>query len=506
MTPRPSGLRIAIGGIFQETSQFLTTRTDLDLWQNTYIHKGNDLLQLAGTDCESAGMLATCEQEGAQPLPLVAARCVSGGPSTDRCYQTLKEFLLSPLRGSAPVDGVLISLHGSMTTVSQDDPEGDLLEAVRQIVGPQVPVVATLDMHAHVTRRMIQQATGLVAFTHYPHDDSFTTGERSADLLFRILRDQVKPVTALAKVPMLTSGINGMTYGDAPMAHLTRRARQMEKDPGVLSVSVFQVHPYNDLPRLGSGGLVITDNDLELARHQATLLAEEFWTRRHQFECEMMTVAEAVDRGRRIPGGPVLMIDTADCTGGGAAGDSVALLKDLLQIGVDEPTLLTVVDPEAARICFQTGVGKPVQLKLGHKLDPRWGQSIEVQGDVGRLLDGTFVYTGGLYGGTPASMGPSAVLRIGAFQVLVMSRPTYDWKNEQFEAAGLDVRQAKFIGVKNPMNFNFAYEGISKGALVVDTPSPTPASVRHLPYRRMQRPFFPLDPEVPGLQPSVLVG
>lgn len=103
-------------------------------------------------------------------------------------------------------------------------------------------------------------------------------------------------------------------------------------------------------------------------------------------------------------------------------------------------------------------------------------------------------------------MGPSAVLRTGAFQVLVMSKPTYDWKTEQCGAAGLNVRQAKFIGVKNPLNFNFAYAGIPKGALVVDTPGPTPASVRRLPYRRMKRPFFPLDREIPGLRPTVLSG
>ena len=505
MTPRSSGLRIAIGGIFQETSQFLTTRTDLDLWENTYIHHGDDLLQLAGTDCENAGMLSVCEAEGARAVPLLAARCVSGGPSTDGCYRTLKQALLSPLREAAPVDGVLLALHGSMTTVSEDDPEGDLLEAVRQIVGPGVPVVATLDMHAHVTRRMVRQASGLVAFTHYPHDDGFTTGERAARLLFRLLRGPERPVSALAKVPMLTSGIHGMTFGDAPMARLTRRARELEKDPGILSVSVFQVHPYNDLPGLGSGGLVISDNDPELARRLARSLAEEFWSNRHRCECGMMTVAEAVERGRGISGGPVLLVDTADCTGGGAAGDSVALLKELIRIGVREPTLLTVVDPEAASACLEAGVGRRVRLPLGYNLDPRWGRPLQVEGEVGRLLDGAFVYSGGIYGGTRASMGPSAVLRIGAFQVLVTSRPTYEWKTEQFEAAGLDPGQAKFIGVKNPMNFNVAYAGMSKGALVVDTPGPTPASVRHLPYRRMKRPFFPLDPEIPGLQPTVFL-
>jgi microcystin degradation protein MlrC len=393
-----------------------------------------------------------------------------------------------------------------MTTVSEDDPEGDLLAAVRQIIGPRIPVVATLDMHAHVTRQMVRESSALVAFTHYPHDDSFSTGERAAALLFRVLRYPVKPVMALAKVPVLVGGVNGMTFGDAPMAHLTRRARQFEEQPGVLSASVFQVHAYNDLPMLGSGGLVITDNGLDQARQLAGELAQEFWTRRYEFECELMAVGEAIDRGRRIRGGPVLLIDTADCTGGGAAGDSIALLREMLKIGVSESTLLSVVDPEAAQTCFREGPGKAVRLELGHKLDSRWGEPLEARGVVDRLLEGTFVYTGGIYGGTQASMGPSAVLRIGAFQVLVMSKPTYEWRNEQFEAASLDVREAKFIGVKNPMNFNFAYEGISKGALVVDTPGPTPASVRHLPYRRMKRPFFPLDREIPGLQPDLFLG
>ena len=272
-------------------------------------------------------MLAVCEAEGARAVPLVAARCVSGGPSTDDCYRTLRQSLLSPLRKAARVDGVLLALHGSMTTVSEDDPEGDLLQAVRKIVGHKVPVVATLDMHAHVTRRMVRQATGLVAFTRYPHDDAFTTGERAAQLLFRLLRGRERPVAALAKVPVLTSGIHGMTFGKAPMAHLTRRAREMEQDPEILSVSVFGVHPYNDLPGLGSGGLVISDNDPRLARRLALTLAEEYWDNR----------------------------------------------------------------------------------------------------------------------------------------------------------------------------------GISKGALVVDTPGPTPASVRHLPYRRMKRPWFPLDSDIPGLQPTVFL-
>jgi len=143
--------------------------------------------------------------------------------------------------------------------------------------------------------------------------------------------------------------------------------------------------------------------------------------------------------------------------------------------------------------------------ELGYQVDPSWGQPLKVTGRIRHVLDGDFIFTGGAYGGTTAHMGLSAVLAIGPIEVLVMSRPTYDWDDEQFRAAGLDVRSAKFIGAKNPMNFNFAYRDIAKAFLVVDTPGPTPATMLSLPYKRMQRPFFPLDDDIPGIKPTVFV-
>jgi len=497
-------MRIAIGSIFHETSHFLTTCTELDQWRHTYVHEGDELFELAGTDCEVAGMLAACQSEGAEIVPLVAARSVPGAPNSEACYAYLRRALMAPLGAALPVDGVLLALHGSMTVVGQHDPEGDLLGAVRQLVGPDMPVVSSLDIHAHITAPMVDAATALVTFAHYPHDDTYDTGARAAHLLFAALRGQTRPAMAAAKVPMLCGGVCGMTFGDAPLAHLTRRARQLEADPAILSVSVFQVHAQNDLPDMGSGGLVVTDDDPDLARATAVELAQELWQRRHQLEPELVSVATAVERARQLPAGPVLLVDTADCAGGGAAGDSVAVLRQLLDLGVSEPTLLMVVDPEAAEQCHRAGADQPVSLLLGHKLDPSWGESLHVSGTVSRLLDGSFTYTGGAFSGARASMGPSAVLAIGSIRVLIMSTSTYDWADEQFQAAGLDVRQARFVGVKNPMNFNFAYGDVSRGAFILNTPGPTPATVRHLPYRRMQRPFFPLDDDIPGLQPVVL--
>jgi microcystin degradation protein MlrC len=496
--------RVAIGSIFAESSHFLTTRIDRFYFENTYIYERNDLFKLAGTDCEIAGALTICERENATVVPLVAARSVSGGPATDDCYAELKQLLLTPLQQALPVDGVILPLHGAMTTLSDDDPEGDLIHAVRQIVGKSVPIIVTLDLHAHVTQKMVEFSDAIIGFTHYPHDDTFTTGERSANLMFKILRGEAHPVMAMAKVPVICSGINGMTFGDAPMAHLTRRARELENDPSILSVSIFHVQPSIDIPGMGSGGLVIADGDLERAESEACKLAEEYWARRQDFEPEIIPVAEAVQRGREIDGGPVLLVDTADCVGGGAAGDSVALLQKLLELEVTEPTFLMVIDPEAALRCAEAGIGQKILLELGYKIDPSWGESIQVEGRVRHLLDGKFRYRGGIYGGTIGDMGLCAVFQVGAMQILMMSRPTYDWLDEQFRAAGLDARDAKFIGVKNPMNYNFAYRDLAKAAFVVDTPGPTPPTLRHMPFKRLARPFFPVDKDIPGLEPTIL--
>jgi microcystin degradation protein MlrC len=298
---------------------------------------------------------------------------------------------------------------------------------------------------------------------------------------------------ALAKVPMLVSGCEGQTFGDAPMAQLTRRARSLEMEPGILSVSCFHVHPYLDVAGLGSGAIVVTNGDARLASETARGLAEAFWTRRWDFMPEVLTVSAAVERGRAIGGGPILLVDTADCAGGGAAGDSSALLRELIALGVTEQCYVMVVDPEAAAACIAAGVGDDVALTLGHRLDPAWGEPLPVRGRVGAVSEGQFRYDGGAFGGTLALMGPSVVLEIGPIRALVMSRPTYDWADEQYRSVGLDARSAKFVGVKNPMNYRFAYRDVAKAAFVVDTPGPTPAHVLHLGYRYITRPVFPFD-------------
>ena len=494
-----TGPRVAVGGILTECNDFGGQPIDVAAFERFELRYGDDVLGVTGG--VMGGMLEVLAEREARPVPLLFASTSPGGPLTDECYDTLRRDLLAALEAVVPVDAVLLALHGAAVSETVDDIEGDLLAAARALVGPGVPIVATLDLHAHVTEAMVTNADGLVAWETYPHRDSYTTGRRGAALLVDAAVGAVRPTMVMAKVPVLTGAVKGSTEGDGPFADMMRKAKALETRPDVLSTSMFLVHPFIDRPGMGSGGLVITDGDTATARDAAVALAEEYWQRRHEFEPDMSTPAEAVRQGLLIDDSPIVLMETADACGGGAAGDSVACIAALAELAPDAVSVAPVVDPEAAAECHAAGVGAEVTLRVGHRLDPRWGDPMTMTGTVEVLTDGRFVYDGGIWEGVVGEMGPTAVLRSGGLQIVIASHPTYEWTGEQYGSVGVDAHTPKFAVAKNPMNYRMVYPDAP--VIVIDSPGPTPASVRSLPFERMQRPFFPLDDDIPGLRPTV---
>ena len=299
-------------------------------------------------------------------------------------------------------------------------------------------------------------------------------------------------------------GVDGSTEGAGPFAEVMRFAKSYEGKDRVLSTSVFLVQPYLDARDMGGGGLVITNNDVEGATTLALQIAWKYWELRFDLDPILHTPAEAIALGMKVEGGPILLVETADCCGGGAAGDSVATLKALLDAQVPAPSLVSVVDPEAAGYCHEKGVGQNISLALGHKLDPQWGNAITVSGRIEKLGNGRFIYAGGIWDGQWGDMGPCALLQTGSVQVLISTHPTYDWADEQFRSMGIDVLKTKFIVVKNPMNFRLGYAGLYKDFYVLDTPGPTPATLHRVKYKKLRRPYYPADSDIPNLRPALL--
>ena len=494
MPARPP-IRIAVGGISLESNDFVPFTAELREFREAgFLAEGRAIQRLAETETEIGGALERLRaEEGIEVVPLLAARGVSSGRLSRAAHERLRDGLLSALREALPVDGVYLFHHGSMEAIDEDDPEGELDAAVRSLVGPGVPLVASCDLHANVTRRMVEATDAILGYEHYPHDDVRRTGARAVELLIRVVRGEVTPAMAHAKLPLILTAFNSTTLGDTPYAQVMTAAKELEGEPGVLSASVFLVGSYIDSPDMGSSALVVTDDDRDRAVAGARRLALELWRRRHEFDVETVSVAEAIRRGTAIEGGPVLLLDTADTTGGGAAGDGIGLVRGLLESGVSEPALATVVDPAAARACHEAGEGAEITVSAGHAIDPRWGSPLELRGRVERLSDGRFRYRGGILGGVEVTMGPSAVLAAASVRLLVTSVPTYEWGDDQYRAVGLDPARAKFVGVKNMMNFRFGYADVMRGFFVLDLPGPTPPDMRQLPFQRIRRPVFPLD-------------
>ncbi len=494
--------RIALGAIFTECNELGGVPIEMDWFERYDLKRGAEILVMNGGVV--GGMLQVLQKFAHHPVPLLYASTCPGGYVTADCYARLKAELLDRLQAVLPVDGILLPLHGAAVAEGIGDLEGDLISAIRALIGPATPIVATLDCHAHVTPAMVQHADALVAWETYPHRDAFSTGQRGARLLLDTLEGRCRPVMVMAKVPVITGAIYGSTDGDDPFALIMRRAKALEARPDVLSTSVFLVQPFLDQPDMGSGALVITDGDAATAEALATDLAREYWARRFEFERDIYPPAEAIQRAMQVEGGPVILVEAADCAGGGAAGDSIAMLAALLSANTDQSGLVSVVDPQAAEQCQRAGIGQIVTITLGHKLDPRWGQPISVTGHVMHLSDGRFRYIGGIWDGLDGAMGLTAVLAIGAVQVMICSHATYDWMDEQYRSVGLMANDFKFVVAKNPMNYRQAYGHIAKAVFVLDTPGPTPPTLRHAPFKHVRRPYFPKDSDIPNLAPTIL--
>ena len=494
--------RIAVGGILTECNHLGGLPIDLSVYEASELVRDEQVLQLDTSIV--GGLLHGLRSAGATPVPLIYASACAGGPITKACYEQLRGEWFERLEQALPVDGVLLPLHGSALAEGIDDPEGEMIQVARTLVGPAVPVIVTLDLHAHITPKMVEHADALLAWETYPHADQYQTGERAVALLMKMLSGECRPTMAMGKVPVITSAIHGSTQDDDPFADLMRHTKSLEQQQDVLSTSLFLIHPYMDCAGMGSGGLVVTDNDLELAKALAQDIARRYWDRRFDLEPVTLAPAEAITKGLQVEGGPVILVETSDCCGGGAAGDSIATLSALVDSGLEAAAVVPVVDPEAAQACHEAGVGAQLTLEIGHKLDPRWGSSRQFSGIVESLTDGSFVYTGGQFEGHNEQMGKTAIFAVGTVRVMITSRATYDWADEQLRSVHLDPAQMKFIVAKNPMNFRLAYGDIATAMIILDTPGPTPATLKHVEFKKLARPYFPADADIPDLQPTIL--
>lgn len=495
-------MRIAVGSLMQESNTFSPVYSDLEFFQADCLVAGEEMVPFATrARIEIAGFFDTLATERVTPVPLLAAHACSGGPLRRAAYDTLANDLLGRLRAVLPVDGVLLALHGGLVLEDDPDAEGLLLRAVRKLVGPHVPVAASLDLHGHITSQMVAHADILVGYKRYPHTDMYETGVRTTRLLLDRLAGRIRPTMALAKRHMVLSPVR-TTTDIPPFKELMAHGESIEADRGALAVSLFPVQPWLDIPDLGYAALVVTDNDPDGARRIAAALADEAWRRRVECDPKLTTLGDAIRRALAAERGPVVVGDSGDAPSGGAPGDSNAVLAALLAHRADQTgrtVLLTLVDAAAVRMAHENGVGAQVTLSLGHTVSRDRGRPLPVAGVIRTLGDGRFRITGPGMTGVVAKMGRTAVLACGGIHIVLMERPTLEWDPGLYRSVGLEPAEADLVFVKSPSHFRVAYGPLASDLIMAETPGCTCCNMRKLTFRHATRPLYPMDfPEASG--------
>lgn len=497
-------MRIAIGQICQETNTFNplpTTRANFEAFE---LLRGPEMLQRMADTNELGGMIQSLRKWPEQPeiVPLLRYFAWPSGRATAETFAWLCDDLLAALQSALPVDAVLLSLHGAMSADEHPDVEGELLAAVRKLIGPKIPLVATLDLHTNITELMARSADCLVLFHTAPHVDVFETGERGAKALRRILIDGARPVTAFQKIPAVPPVERANTEAASGISvDLKRRLQALEARPEVLSAGLATVQPWLDIPEFGSAVVVTTDGDANLAKELSDSVANEFWTRREEYRPELVSIADGVRKAFENPSGVVVLSDAADATTSGAPGDSVWILQELLKYQWTRPALLTLVSPEVVAQAQRLGVGATWQGSLGGVRDHRFGTKVEVTAEIERLFPARFILNGHIGKNLPIDMGDCAVLKIGEIRVVVTPRSGPHFAPELFQAAGFDPFSAAVVIAKSPCGFRAVYAAKAAAIYSVQAPGCAPPDFWNYEYRQIPRPLWPWD-EIRQWQPE----
>jgi microcystin degradation protein MlrC len=488
-------VRLFLAMLAHETNTFSNLPTDRAQFEAGHLHYGGEIVEtFRGTGTCLGGMIGAAERLGATLIPSVAAAAAPGGPVTRDIYEHVKSRMLADLAAAGRVDGVLLDLHGAMVVEGLDDGEGDVIGAVRRAVGPGVPIAVTLDFHGNITPAMVEGADLLHGYKTYPHVDMAERGAEATERLVQTVQGRIRPTAALRTPPLLPPlGSQGTARG--PMRRLYEAAERMEREPGVLSVSVFAGFPLADIPPAGLAVYVVTGGDRALAEQRAEELARVAWEHRREFTHSALPVREAVARALAAEGQPIVLADMADNTGGGAAGDGTEILRELLRVRAREAVVSALWDPAAAEACARAGVGARITLDVGGKVDDRHGAPLAVTGTVRTLSDGRFVYKGPMSRGLEGQLGTTAVLDVDGVKVILVSRRRQTLDPEMIRFVGIDPLAEKIVVVKSTIHYRAAFEPIAREIIEVDAPGLSSSNLGRFDFRRVRRPIFPLDPD-----------
>ena len=488
-----------------ESNSFSLQETDEQAFRNRYVLMGSEAIAERGAaNTELAGFLRAGRAHGWQVTHVLSAAAGPSGKVTRATFDWLCDPILAAIK-QHPFDGLLLGLHGAMDLDFCEDGEGELLSRIRRVVGEAMPIAITLDPHANVSNQMCALADIVVSFKTYPHIDMDDTGHHAGEILHRTMAGEITPRTLRVSRPMLEE-VNGGSTDIGPMIERISAARAYEEQPDVFAVSINAGFASADVAEVGPTVLVTGQGDCAAHTAFAETIADDIWNRRHEVLNDYLSVedATAIAATYQSNHGPLVIADYADNPGAGGYGDSTDLLRALLDAGVENACFGPMVDGEVVRDLHSAVVGKRMHVTLGGKTEPRFGGGpLAFEVELLSLSDGRFTGDGLMLGGLSGSFGPSAVLRVGGIEILVVTIARQILDLQQFRAFDIEPQRKSVVALRSMQHFRAAFEPMAGQVIVCDSGALCTPSYHRLPYRNVPRPIFPLDRDMTIVSESV---
>ncbi|MCP4382605.1 MAG: M81 family metallopeptidase [Hyphomicrobiales bacterium] len=492
--------RIVLAGFFHETHTFVSGQIGLDEFT---IYRGESLLEKRGDGSPIDGFLEIADKENWSVVPIVDYTVLPGATIEHAAFEAFWRELeagLTTALADGPVDGIWLALHGAAVTTECEDVEGELLSRIRRLRGFEaLPIFGVFDLHATFTAAMAKNANGLVGYRENPHIDARDSAVRSAELMARALRESVVPHMVSRNAPVIWPP-TGTGTADSPMRDLERLARSIEAgSSSIWAVNVVGGFAFADVTDAGVAFSIITtgnDAEAEAALHSLVDLAVSLRERGVPDEWDL---DDALVEASKSENGPVIIVEPADNIGGGSGGDCTAVLRALLRHGTDNAAV-AIADPEAVTELQDVKPGETSRIRIGGKRSQPDQGPVTVDATLVRLSGGRFTLEDrnshlAASQGVSFDMGPCAVVKIeDKVTVLLTSRKTPPFDLAQFRTQGIEPEALSVIGVKAAAAHRRAYDPIAAASYTVSTAGPCASDLRKLPYRRVRRPIFPLDP------------
>ncbi len=481
--------RVLIGGIWHETNSFSPLGTDLSAFRRFLYLEGEELLRvLNGTNTEIGGMVDAAPAANLELLPATWAGAVPSGMVARSVLDQVVDQICSAALRHAPLDGVLLALHGAMMAEGIDEADAYVVRRVREVVGTACPIVATIDMHANVTAALVEAADVLIGYDTLPHVDMAERGREAAHVLSSIMAGAERPAKAFRKLPLLSVPQMQGTQ-DQPMQSVMALRASIEREPDILTCSVVVGFPYCDVPHLGAA--VLAYGRRQEAERAADRIASLLWSRKEEFRPALIAPAEAVRRAVADNRGPIFLVEPADNVGGGAPGDGTSLLQALID-GKAEGAACVMWDPEAAAIAARAGVGGRFCGQIGGRTLELHGKPVTLEGEVTFADRVSYKRDAAWMHGQPVDLGLVATIRAGGIKVIVTSERAMPFDTLHLRIPGIDPERAKIVTVKSGINWIGIFGEMAAGCHYVDTPGVCTSNLERLPYTRIQGKVFPL--------------